>query len=120
MDLYCSQICTAELAENEKLDTISTHTLKSQWDNAKQARQDYILASLTEDHRILYRIVRQKSQILSGDLWQEYLQYCAQLKRKPLAPRTFSEYANGLVQAGLITSERARVKGKVRLFRVMA
>jgi Cdc6-like AAA superfamily ATPase len=108
----------AELAENEKLDAISTHTLESQWDSTKQARLDYILTSLTEDHRILYQIVKQKGQILSGNLWQEYLRHSAQVKRKPLASRTFSDYANGLAQAGLIISERARVKGKVRLFKV--
>jgi cell division control protein 6 len=110
----------AELAENERLDAISTHTLKRQWDNAREATQDYILKSLTEDHRILYQIVKRQGQILSGDLWQQYFQHCAQLKRKPLAPRTFSDYANRLAQVGLITSERARVKGKVRLFKITA
>lgn len=110
----------AELAENEKLDAISTHTLESQWDNAKEAKQDYVLASLTEDHRIVCQIVRENSQIMSGDLWQKYLQHCEQVQRKPLASRTFSDYTNRLVQADLITSERARVKGKVRLFKIVS
>lgn len=107
----------AQLAENEKLDAICVDSLEKQWDNAKQAKLDYLLATLTEDHRILYHIVKRQGQILSGDLWQEYLQYCEQVKRKPLAARTFSDYVNSLAQAGLITSERARVKGKVRLFK---
>ncbi|MCX5637311.1 MAG: AAA family ATPase [Planctomycetota bacterium] len=111
---------TAELAENERLDAISTHTLERQWDNARQAKQDHILKSLTEDHRILYQIVKQRGQILSGDLWVEYLQHCVQAKRKPLASRTFSDYVNRLAQVGLIISERARVKGKVRLFKITA
>jgi len=110
----------AELAENERLDTISTHTLKRQWNNARQAKQDHILQTLTEDHRILYQIVKQRGQILSGDLWVEYLQHCVQAKRKPLASRTFSDYVNRLAQVGLIISERARVKGKVRLFKITA
>ena len=93
--------------------------LKKQWNNARDAKLAYILKNLTEDHRILYGIVKRKGQILSGQLWQKYLQRCARLKRKPLASRTFSEYANRLVQGGLITSERARVKGKVRLFKIV-
>jgi orc1/cdc6 family replication initiation protein len=108
----------AQLAESEKLDAICVDTLKKQWDNAREAKQDYLLASLTEDHRTLHRIVKQKGQILSGDLWQEYLQHCEQVKRKPLAPRTFSDYVNNLAHTGLITSERARMKGKVRLFKI--
>jgi cell division control protein 6 len=109
----------AHLAENEKLDVICVDSLKKQLDNASQAKRDYILQTLTEDHRILYQIIKQKGQILSGDLWDEYLHRCEQVKRKPLAPRTFSDYVNRLAQTGFITSERARVKGKVRLFKVM-
>jgi archaeal cell division control protein 6 len=106
-----------QLAENEKLETICVDSLTRQWDNAKQAKMNYLLESLTEDHRILYQIVKEQGQILSGDLWEEYLQCCEQVKRKPLAARTFSDYVNSLVHTGLIISERARVKGKVRLFR---
>jgi cell division control protein 6 len=109
----------AQLAENEKLDAICVDTLKRQWNNVKEAKQEYLLATLTEDHKMLYHIVKQKGQILSGDLWQEYLQHCEQVKRKPLASRTFSDYVNRLVQTGLITSERARMKGKVRLFSIV-
>jgi len=50
----------------------------------------------------------------------EYLQHCVQAKRKPLASRTFSDYVNRLAQVGLIISERARVKGKVRLFKIVS
>ena len=107
----------AQLAENKQLDAICADILKKEWDNARGAKQDYILQTLTEDHRILYQIVKQRGQILSGDLWQEYLQCCEAVKRKPLAPRTFSDYVNRLAHTDLITSERARVKGKVRLFK---
>lgn len=99
---------------------ITTKTLEDQIRAVKETRKTHILDSLTQDHRMLYEIVEQKGQALSVDLWQEYLQRCSQLRRKPLAPRTFSDYANRLVHAGLITSQRARVKGKVRLFKVAA
>jgi Cdc6-like AAA superfamily ATPase len=87
---------------------------------AKDARRVSILNNLTQDHRMFYEIVKQKGKILSGDLWQEYLQRCERIRRKPLAWRTFSDYCNRLVQTGLVISERARVRGKVRLFKTVA
>lgn len=110
----------AVLADHQRLDRITTAILQEQIKAAKDTRKAHILNSLTQDHRIFYEIVKQKGKILSGHLWQEYLQRCECLRRKPLASRTFSDYANRLVQTGLITSERARVKGKVRLFKVVA
>ena len=110
----------AVVTDHQQIDRITTTTLKEQFTAARKTRRTCILNNLTQDHRILYKIVQQKRKILSGDLWEEYLQRCARLRRKPLASRTFSDYANRLVQAGLITSERARVKGKVRLFKIVA
>ena len=83
----------------------------------KEARKSAILKNLTRDHRILFKIVERESQILSGDLWQEYLTRCERLRTKPRSARTFSDHVNQLVKAGLVSCERARVKGKVRLFK---
>ena len=110
----------AVMADHQRLDRITSKTLKEQMKAIKETRKAYVLSSLTQDHRMLYEIVKQKGKILSGDFWQMYLSHCEQAKRKPLASRTFSDYANRLVQAGLIASERARVRGKVRLFKVVA
>jgi Cdc6-like AAA superfamily ATPase len=110
----------AIIAEHQRMDRITTATLKEQFAAARKTRRTCILNSLTQDHRILYEIIKRERQILSGELWQMYLQHCEGVKRKTLAPGTFSDYANRLAQAGLITSERARVKGKVRLFKVVA
>ena len=74
---------------------------------------------LTEDHRILYSIVKEKGQIASGALWNEYQKRCGDMRREPIALRTFSQYMNRLAQARLVATERARVKGKVRLFRIL-
>jgi cell division control protein 6 len=109
----------AVIADHQRLDRITSKTLKEQMKAIKDTRKAHVLSSLSQDHLMLYEIVKQKGKILSGDLWEEYLQRCSQLRRKPLAPRTFSDYANRLVQAGLMTSERARVRGKVRLFKVV-
>ena len=110
----------AILVDHQRLDRITTRTLEEQIKAAKDLRRTSILNSLTQDHRMFYEIVEQKGKILSGDLWQEYLQRCERLRRRPLAWRTFSDYCNRLVQTGLITYERARVRGRVRLFKIVA
>ena len=109
---------TVELAEGDGQEKISGRLLRKQWNDAKAAKQANILTALTEDHRMLYNIVKQKREVLSGNLWQEYLRHCEQIERKPLALRTFSDYVDRLSRTGLITSERARVKGKVRLLKL--
>lgn len=107
----------AELSQDQGSGQISTESLKVKWDDSRRAERLHRLNELTEDHRLIHGIVNKEGQVLSGRLWQDYVQRCSQLKRKPIAPRTFSDYANTLVQKGLVTSERARVKGKVRLFK---
>lgn len=107
----------AELAEDGEA-SVSMDVLEAQHALVTEARFAYALESLADDHRVLYEIVRQRGEVLSGDLWQEYLDRCSKAERKPLAPRTFSNYANALVQKGLLACEQARVKGKVRLFKV--
>ncbi|MCP4259362.1 MAG: AAA family ATPase [Planctomycetes bacterium] len=110
----------AVMADHQRMDRITSKTLKEQMKAVKETRKAHVLSSLTKDHRMLFEIVKQKGRILSGDFWEEYLQRCSKLRRRPLASRTFSDYANRLVQAGLMTSERARVRGKVRLFKIVA
>jgi len=108
----------AVLAEYRRLDRITTEALKEQKKAIRDRQRFHIMTSLTQDHRMLFNIVKDKGWILSGELWGEYLRRCSRLRRKPLASRTFSDYTNRLVQARLLTSERARVKGRVRLFRI--
>jgi orc1/cdc6 family replication initiation protein len=108
----------AEFSEYEHCDRISTCGLQQKWNDARKARRLHTLDSLTQDHRMLYEIIKKEGRILSGDLWKKYSRRCSRIRRKPLASRTFSDYANRLIRAGLISSERARVRGKVRLFEI--
>ena len=73
-----------ELAEEEHCDKISRNALEKQRSDARDAMHDFILRSLTEDCKILY--CKAEGQILSRNLWQEYLQHCEQFERKTLAP----------------------------------
>lgn len=106
-------------AEQDGSYRISGSHINKGWSSARAIKKTYVLRQLTEDQRMLYDIVKEKKEIDSGALWDKYREKCMNLKRKPIALRTFSEYMNRLDQAKLITTERARVKGKVRLFKVV-
>ena len=75
------------------------------------------LAKLNEDHRILYYLISKEKAILSTRLWNAYMNVCNRTQRKPVAERTFSEYISQLNRFGLITFERARIRGNVRLLK---
>jgi len=107
----------ALVAEHKHSAKIHVKNLTEEAKANRQARHEAVLDNLTRDHRMIYEIVKQQQKVLSGDLWEAYLHNCSKRGRKPLASRTFSEYCSRMVQTGLIASERARVRGKVRLFR---
>lgn len=89
------------------------------WNEAKKIKKTYLLNKLTGHHRMLYRIISKKKEILSSDLWRAYLEECRQKKVKPIAVRTYSEYVNKLRDLGLIRAERASVRGKVRTLKTI-
>jgi DNA-binding transcriptional ArsR family regulator len=62
--------------------------------------------------------LRSHSSLISGDLWGAYLSGAAERGLNPIALRTFSEYMNKLRDVGLVKVSRARVRGKVRLFKI--
>jgi hypothetical protein len=70
---------------------------------------------LTADHRLLFELIRREGQFLGHQLWKAYLLRCNRIGRKPLSSRTYSDYVNTLIESGLVTSERARMRGRVRL-----
>lgn len=107
----------AQFAEDSGSKVIGKEDVKKGWNSAKDLKRTYLLRKLTEHHKLLYQIVRDRKQILSGQLWLTYLKECRQLHRKPIAPRTFFAYMNKLCELDVITAERARVRGNVRLFR---
>lgn len=106
----------AEQAGNRKLDV---HALGDVADQAAEADRASRLATLTEDHKVLYRILERFGQLTAGALFEQYKQRCAHLNRKPIALRTFSGYANQLVQAGLVDRDIVRGKSRERLFRIV-
>ena len=109
----------AWIAERDRASKITDSHVRKAWSSTQELKRQYLLGKLTRDHRILYEIVKYQGQILSSDLRQLYLVECSRMKRKPIAERTFSDYINDLKRTGLAQVERARVRGKVRLIRVV-
>lgn len=109
----------AEAVESESALRVTPAYVEKGWHNAMEVGKSWLLRGLTEDHRLLYRLISRRKEMLSGDLWQFYLDHCASNGRQPIALRTFSDYVNDLRKAKLVEIERARVRGKVRLLRVV-
>jgi len=106
-------------AERECKTRIEYEDVHKGWNSAKDLKKTYLLNKLTEHHRLLYEIIKKQKEVLSGKLWSLYLNECQRKKIKPMAVRTYSIYTNKLIELGLIRAERALVRGKVRLLKVM-
>lgn len=109
----------AWMAERDRASKITDSHVRKAWSSTQELKRQYLLGKLTRDHRILYEIVKYQGQILPSDLRQLYLVECSRMKRKAIAERTYSDYINDLKRAGLAQVKRARVRGKVRLIKVM-
>ncbi|MCJ7646387.1 AAA family ATPase [bacterium] len=110
---------SAYYAEKSNSPKILPEHVEKGWKDAKVIKKTYLLNKLTTDHRILFEIIKSKKEILSNELWEAYLTEAAKRGRQPIALRTYSEYMNKLRDLGLIQADRARVRGKVRVFRVV-
>jgi len=97
---------------------LSEHVEKGRKD-ARVIKKTYLLNKLTADHRILYEVIQSRKQVHSNELWEAYLSEARKRGLKPIALRTYSEYVNKLRDLRLITADRARVKGRVRVFGVV-
>lgn len=102
------------LAEKETKGRICTPHIHKGHHSASNFKKSYILKNLTVHHKIIYAIIQGKGNLLSGRLWKLYVRKCSSLNVRPVASRTYSEYLKKLIETGLIASERAPVKGKVR------
>jgi len=110
---------SAYYAEKSSSQKIFPEHVEKGWKDAKVIKKTYLLNKLTTDHRILFEIIKSKKEILSNRLWEEYLSVARKKGIQPIALRTYSEYVNKLRDLGLIKAERARVRGKVRVFRMV-
>ncbi|MFQ6002524.1 MAG: hypothetical protein ACE5KJ_02130 [Candidatus Zixiibacteriota bacterium] len=109
----------ANLAESDYSRFIENKHIEKGLNNIQDLKRVYALKSLTEHHQILYHLIRDKKEIVSKELWKRYLERCTEEKHVPVAKRTFDHYLSQLVRLRLIECKRARVRGKVHLFRIL-
>ena len=107
-------------AEHDLSDQIKDKHVLEGFNSAKELKKSYLLNKLSSHHRLLFDLVQEKKSIHSGHLWKVYLERCEKLKKQPIALRTFSEYMNKLIELGLVQWDRALVRGKVRVFKVVS
>lgn len=108
----------AYYAEKSNSPKILAEHIEKGWKDASVIKRTYLLNKLSADHKILYEIIKSKKEVLSKQLWGDYISEARRKGVKPIALRTYSEYVNKLRDLGLIKADRARVRGKVRVFRV--
>jgi len=104
--------------KSNRLKILPEHIEKA-WKDASAIKRTYLLNKLTADHKILFEIIKSRKEILSSKLWEIYLSVAKKKGIQPIALRTYSEYINKLRDLVLIKAERARVRGRVRVFRVV-
>ena len=107
----------ANYAENQRKGRIEIEDLEQGWIDSKALKIDQILENLSPHHRFVFEIVKERQGILSGDLWREYKRACQRTKVKAVPLRTFAYYRDQLTNMGLIYSQRARIRGNVRIYK---
>ena len=88
------------------------------WNVARELKDVYALSALSDHHKLIYQLIQKKGEVLSGQLWRLYLTRCKAKRIKPIAVRTFSNYMNRLIREGLIATNRAPLRGRVRIFKI--
>jgi Cdc6-like AAA superfamily ATPase len=85
---------------------------------ALEAKTRYLLAKLGEQHSLICKIIKERGEISSGDLRQEYLRRCRRARLPPVATRTFSLYLKRLEEMHVVATRRVLgVRGNIRIFR---
>lgn len=108
----------ANFAERDYSKFIEKKHIEKGFNNMKDLKRIYALKTLTEHHQLLYHLIKESREMISTDLWKKYLQKCKENNLVPVAKRTFDHYLSQMVRLGLIECKRARVRGRVHLFRV--
>jgi cell division control protein 6 len=100
-------------AEKEFSDEVKVEHLKKILPTIKPAKPEILKERATEDEKIILEIVKEKRNVLSGELYREY---CKRIDVS-VTERRFRDFVNHLAEVGLIkVRERKRgVKGKTRI-----
>jgi cell division control protein 6 len=101
------------LAEQEHASKVKVEHVKKILPSIKPVKPEILKERITEDERIILEIVKEKREIFSGELYE---QYCRKIET-PVTERRFRDFVNHLAEVGLVAvRERKRgIKGKTRV-----
>jgi Cdc6-like AAA superfamily ATPase len=106
----------ASIAERSNKSRISEEDVNRGYEEVKEIKRKYYLERLTPHHKVLLDIVRKHPQISSENFYNVYKLECKKLLLNSKSSRTFSNYVKELIELGYLRSERAKVRGNVRIF----
>ena len=107
------------LAEKRNRPHIAVEDIEEGLRKASQLRKEYLLKTLSEHHRLLFRIVSESGQIESSFLWKQYRFRARTLGIQPMARRTFNHYKQFLVRNRLLEEKQGKGRRNSRILKVV-
>jgi archaeal cell division control protein 6 len=109
----------AYLAEKGRVPQIRPGDIQEALRKTGGLKRRYALNNLSDDHRLLYRIVEESGTIKAGDLWKRYGSQAKEHSLGPMARRTFQHHKRRLLELRLLEEKQGRGRGNVRFLRVV-
>lgn len=106
-------------ADKQMASHIRTVDIKKGLRKSSELRKRYVLKSLSEHHRLLYKIVKDAQQITSAEIWKKYQAQACKKGLKPMARRTFNHYKQYLVRNRLLEERQEVGRRNNRVLRVV-
>jgi Cdc6-like AAA superfamily ATPase len=109
---------SAARAERSRSTCVSSEDVDEPIEAGDCLKRKYLLAKLTDHHKVIYDLIQNHPDISSAQLWRDYLSSCRRARVRPAAARTYLLYLKTLSDLGLVSHRRALgVRGNVRMFR---
>lgn len=89
------------------------------YEAVKEIKKKYELEKLTPHHKLIVEILKEHGEISSTDFYSFYKKEAGKQGLKVKSSRSFNNYVAELVELNYIKVERAKVRGNVRLFKIV-
>jgi len=106
-------------AERTNKTKINEEDLDKGYEAVKEIKKKYELERLTPHHKLIVRILKKHGEISSTDFYNFYKRQAERQELKAKSSRSFNSYVTELIELNYIKVERAKVRGNIRLFKVV-
>ncbi len=103
----------ARTAQEKGLSQITIEEVRQAIKGAKRLRLSYLLKKLNQHQRVIYEILKKKTRMASGKLYEEY----SKVVSEPVVDRAYRNYMKKIVDLGLIKAEG---DGRWKIFEIIA